>query len=55
MIESREGVNVATVEENLSCFTKREIEQARKARELLVNGFSLSTASHSDSEQREQL
>jgi hypothetical protein len=40
MIESREGIHVATVEENLSCFTKREIEQARKARELLVRmGF----------------
>jgi hypothetical protein len=40
MVESREGVNAATVEENLSCYTKREIEQARKARELLVRmGF----------------
>jgi hypothetical protein len=40
MIDKNEAAHVATVEDNMKCYTKREIEQARKARELLVRmGF----------------
>jgi hypothetical protein len=40
MIESREAAFVQTVEDNMKLFTKREIAQARKARESLARmGF----------------
>jgi hypothetical protein len=40
MIDNNDEAHVANVEDNMKCYTKREIEQARKPRELLVRmGF----------------
>jgi hypothetical protein len=40
MIENNEAAHVATVEDSMKRYTKREIEQARKVRELMVRmGF----------------
>jgi hypothetical protein len=37
MTKSKEAAHVVTVEDKMKCFTKREIQQARKVRESLVN------------------